>query len=81
MGGGDRVGPRGVDARMNDEGGGVDRIAALDDVPFMVAADQVRDLDLTEMDAERIDPERVGKLRIARGDVSGDSFVEAEFRE
>ena len=81
MGGGDRVRPRGVDARMNDEGGGVDRIVALDDGALVVAADQVRDLDLAEMDAERIDPERVRKLRIARGDVPRDPLVEAEFRE
>ena len=81
MGGGDRVGPRRVDARMNDEGRRVDRIIALDDIALVVAADQVRDLDLAEMDAERIDPERVRKLGIARGDVARDPLVEAEFRE
>jgi len=81
VGGGDRVGPRRVNARMNDEGGRIDRIIAFDDVAAVVAADEVRDLDLAEMHAERIDPERVGKLGVARGDVSGDPLVEAEFRE
>ena len=70
-----------MDARMNHEGRRVDRIVALDDIAAMVAADQVRDLDLAEMDAERIHPERVQKLRIARRDVSGDSLIETEFRE
>src|SRR5206468_12354898 len=44
-----------------------------------IAADQVRHVDLTEMDAERVDPERVRELRIARRDVPRDSLVEAEF--
>src|ERR1700733_595183 len=76
-----RVGPGRMNARMDDEGRGVDRIVALDDVALVVAADQVRDLDLAEMDAERIDPERVEVLRIARRDVARDPLVEAEFRE
>src|SRR6185437_7545084 len=81
MGGGVRVGPRGMDARVDDKGRRVDRVIALDDSALMIAADQVRDLDLAEMDAERIDPERVEGLRVARGDVPRDPLVEAEFRE
>ncbi len=81
MSGGVRVGSRGMDTRMDDEGRSVHRMVALDHVALVVAADQVRDIDLAEMDAERIDPERVEGLRVARGDVPRDPLVEAEFRE
>ena len=81
MGGGDRVGPGGVNARMDNEGRGVNRIAAFDDIALMVAADQVRDVDLAEMDAKRIDPEGVRKLRVARSDVPRDPLIEAKLRE
>src|SRR5580698_8023661 len=51
MGGCVGVWPRGMDARMNDERGRVDRIVALDNIALVIAADQVRSLDLAEMDA------------------------------
>jgi hypothetical protein len=38
VGRGDRVGPRCVDARMNDESGGVDGIVAFDNLAMVVAA-------------------------------------------
>jgi len=70
-----------MDARIDDEGRGVNRITALDDVALVIAADQVRDVDLAEMDAERIDPEGVRKLRVARSDVPRDPLVEAKLGE
>ena len=36
---------------------------------------------MPEVDAERIDPEAVGVLRVADGDVAGDAFVEPESGE
>ena len=66
---------------MNDESGRVDGIGAFDAAASMVAADEVRDLDLAEMHPERVHPERIGELGVARGDVTGDALVETEFRE
>src|SRR5581483_4163611 len=40
--------------------------------------DEVPHPDLPEAHAERVDPEVVEALRVARGDVAGDAFVEAE---
>ena len=47
----------------------------------VVDADQVRRADLLEAHAERVDPEAVGVLRVARGDVARDPLVEAEAAE
>ena len=51
---------------------------ALDDVALAVDADEVGGPDLAEVHAERIDPERIGELRVARRDVAGDALAEAE---
>src|SRR5207248_409079 len=37
--------------------------------------------DVSEMHAERIDPEMLGMLRIAGGDVPGNTLIESEPRE
>ena len=44
----------------------------------MVHQDQVGDADLSEVDAERVDPEPVRIAGIASGDVAGDAFVVSE---
>ena len=63
---------------MDGEGRDVDRPVALDHAARRVDADQVRHPDLAEVHAERIDPEGIGELRVARGDVAGNSLAEAE---
>ena len=78
MSGGVRVRPGGVNARMDDEGRCVDRIIALDNIALVIAADQVRGLDLAEVDAERIDPKVVRQLGVTCRDMSGDPLIEAE---
>lgn len=73
----DHVRPRRVDRGMNGEAGRVDRPVAGQDVAFVIDELQVRHADLAEMLRQRIDPELLGKLRIARGDVSRQALVEA----
>jgi hypothetical protein len=68
-----------MDAGVDREGRGIHRLAALDHLSVMADPDQVRGLDQTEVQSERIDPERVGEFRIARGDMTDDTLVEAEF--
>ena len=78
MGGGDDVGAGRVHLRVDGEGGRVDRPVALDDLAVVVDADQVVDRDVLEVHAERVDPEVVGVLGVAGGDVAGDALVEPE---
>ena len=78
MRGGDCIGSGLVHARMDGEGRGIDRVVALHHVAVVVAADQVRHRHLAEMHAEGINPEGVGKLRVARGDMAGHAFIEAK---
>jgi len=47
----------------------------------MIHENQVGDTNSTEVQAERVHPETVGPLGIARSDVAGDAFVEAELGE
>src|SRR5258706_393044 len=48
---------------------------------LVIDQDQVRDLDLAEVHSERVDPEPVMMLGIARGDVAGDTLGEPESPE
>ena len=73
--------PRGVDLMMDGERGDIDRHRALDHIADAVDTDEIRDGDMREMHAERIDPERVGEFRITRRDMSGDAFTEPQRRE
>ena len=50
-------------------------------VARVVDADQVGDADVLEVHPERVDPEAVGVLGVADGDVTGDALVEAELAE
>src|SRR5258708_34871748 len=54
---------------------------ALDHFPRGVHQHQVRNPNLAEVHAKRIDPKMIRPLRVARGDVPGHAFVEAEFRK
>ncbi|MNN14598.1 hypothetical protein D3C81_1276720 [compost metagenome] len=70
-----------VHARVDGKRRRVDRVVALHHVAVVIAADQVGHRHLAEMDAERVDPEGVLELGVARGDMTGHAFIEPEFRE
>jgi len=70
-----------VHLAVDGEGGAVDGTVAFHHLALVVDQDQVRRADVPEVHAERVDPEVVGPLRIAGGDVPGDPFVEAELGE
>src|SRR6266478_3813362 len=78
---GNNVWPGLVNVRVNGEGGLIDFAIALDDVTFIVDEEQIRDANLAEVHAERIDPEMIEALRIARGDMAGDAFVKSAARK
>ena len=75
------VGSGGVDLRVDDEGGQVERPRTFHDIAAVVDQQQVLDADLPEAHAERIDPEVIGALGVACGDVAGGAFGEAETPE
>src|SRR5580658_5326353 len=81
MGGGDGVRPRMMHARMNGKGRLIHRVLPFNHIALVITADEVRDADLAEVNAKTVQPESVGELRIARGDVSGDALIEPELRE
>src|SRR5262249_51888983 len=70
-----------MNARMDREGSGVDRMPAFHDFALGVYQDQVGRADLPEMHTKRIDPEMIRSRRIARRNVSGNAFVETELGE
>ena len=78
VGGGDDVGSGLVDRGVDHERGPVDRVRAVHDVAVVVDQDEVADADVAKADAERVDPEVVGELRIAHRDVAGDALAESE---
>ena len=78
MGGGVDVGPRLVDLAVDGERRRVHRPVALDDVALAVDEDEIGRPDLAEAHAERVDPEPIGVLGIAAGQVAGDALVEPE---
>ena len=59
----------------------VERPVALDHLALVVDQQEVLDLNLTEVHAERVDPEGVGQLGVAGGDVAGRALAEAELAE
>jgi hypothetical protein len=79
--GGDHVGPRRVDLRVDRERGAVHRPVALDHLAALVDEQQILHGDVLEVHAQRIDPEVIESLRVARGDVTRNAFVESELSE
>ena len=79
--GGDDIGPRLVNRRVDHERGAVDRVFAEDDVAVVVDEDQVAHLGVAEADRERVDPEVLGELGVANGDVPGDALAETDAAE
>ncbi|GAA3049400.1 hypothetical protein GCM10020000_32420 [Streptomyces olivoverticillatus] len=78
VGGGHDVGAGLVDLRVDREGGLVDVVAAFGDLALVVDQDQIGDGDVLERHPEGIDPEVIRELRVTRGDVPRDAFLEAE---
>src|SRR3954466_12024403 len=66
---------------MDRKRGAVHGPVALHDVAVVVDQDQIRDADLREVHAERVDPEVVQPLGVAGGDVPRTALVEAAARE
>src|SRR4051812_31668946 len=79
--GADHVGTGGVHLRMDGEGRLVQRAVTLDDRAVVAHQHQVAYADVAEVHAERVDPEVVGHLGIAGGDVARDALVESEAAE
>src|SRR6266511_4321788 len=69
--------PPRVDLRMDDETGRVDAAAARHDGAVGLHQQQVTDPHVSKVDAERVDPEAVEVLGVARGDVPAGAFVKA----
>ena len=67
-----------MDCGVQHECGAVHRAVAVDDIAGVVDQDQIARPDVPEAEAERVDPEVVGELRVADGDVAGDPFTETE---
>ena len=70
-----RIRPRRVNPRMNRESRGIDVVVALDHLALFVDQHKVGGTNLREVHAERIHPEPVSVLRVARRDVAGHAFV------
>src|SRR5947209_231821 len=66
---------------MDGEGGLVDRPLTLDHLALVVHEAEVGYPDVCEVHAEGVDPEMVGQLGVAGGDVAGDALVEPELGE
>ena len=81
MGGGHHIWKGHVDTRMDGEGGLVDSMVALDDLPGMADQEKVRHPDMAEWHSERVHPEAVGVLRVAGGYVSGHPLTEPKAAE
>ena len=74
----DHIGAGGVHLGMDRERGPVQVAVTFDDVALLAHENQVGNPDVAEVDAEGVDPEVVEALRVPRGDVTGDTFVEPE---
>ena len=81
MRGGLHVGSGRVHLRVDGERRRVDGVVALDDLALVVHEDEIATPDRAEVHRERVDPEVVGELGVAGGDVAGDALAEAERAE
>ena len=77
----DHVRPRGVHLRVDGKSRSIYRIISFDYIAAMIHQNQIGRANLAEVHAERIHPEMVELLRIARRDVPGNSFIESETRK
>ncbi len=79
VGGGYRIGACTVHIGVNRKRRSIDREIAFDHIAVMVDPDQVGDLDLTEVNTERVYPEGIREFRVACSDMSCDAFIKSEF--
>src|SRR5579864_7161702 len=79
--GGNDIGTGRVHLRVNGKRGGIHRISAFHHLATMIDENQIRGANLSEMHAERVDPEVIPPLRITRGDMTRDALVKSEQRE
>ena len=77
----DHVRARGVHRAVDGHRRPVDDGVTLDDLPEVVHPHQVALPHKAEVQAERVDPVRVGELRVPRRDVTGRPFVQAGLAE
>ncbi len=78
MGHRDDVRAGGVNLGVHGERGLVHMVAALEHLAVRVGQHQIADGDVPEGHPEGVDPEAVGELGVARGDVPRDPVLEAE---
>lgn len=64
---------------MNGESGSIYGLVSFHDIPILIHQDQIRDADLREVLRERIEPEMVGKDRIADTDMARNTLIETSF--
>src|SRR5471030_374284 len=62
---------------MDGEGGGVDRAVPLDHFAQMIDQNQIGDTDVSEIDAERIDPKTIGLLGGRGGNKTRNYLIES----
>src|SRR5258708_3758332 len=64
-----------MNCRMDCEGGGIDRAAALNDFPFVADKHQISRCDVGKMNAERVDPAPVRVFGVSDGNVPREALV------
>src|SRR6516162_1462215 len=67
--------------RMDGEAGGIDRACADHDFAGVRHEYEIRDAHVSEAHPERVDPEVVGELGVARRDVASNALRESEAAE
>ena len=70
-----------MEARVDGERCLVDGVVTLENLPGMADQQEVRDPDVAERRAKRVDPEAVAVLGIPDGDVAGHALAESEASE
>ena len=78
MGGGNHFGTRGMNSGMDRERSGIDRLIPLDHLALLINQDQVRNPNLSEVEAKGIDPETFRVFGVADGDMAGNALVKTE---
>src|SRR5438093_5417252 len=78
VGGGNHFGTRSMDTGMDRKRRGIDWLIPLDHLALFVNQDQVRNPNLSEVEAKGIDPETIRVLGVADGDMAGNALVKTE---
>src|SRR6056300_1532448 len=81
MGCGIYIWPSLMQPGVNSKSCNVDRPISLDNIPVMIYKQQIRNLDLTEVNTEWIYPKMVTKLWISKGNMPSYSLIKAKVRK